>query len=149
MARNYLQGKYTLRNPDKYVGDKNNVIYRSSWEKKAFLLLDMTPSILKWNSEDNIIHYISPIDNRTHRYFVDLTIMYKTRNGTIKKAIIEIKPETQTKPPKMKTKKTKRYIEESMTYLVNDAKWSAARAWAKQNDFEFQIWTEKELGITK
>ncbi len=134
-------------NPEKYIGDANNIIVRSSWEKKAFLLLDKTPAILKWNSEENIIPYVSPIDNKTHRYFVDLTIMYRTKTGTIKKAIVEIKPKAQTRPPEMKSRKSKRYITESVTYLVNEAKWNAARAWAATHDFDFLIWTETELGI--
>ena len=28
----YLQGKYIVRNKKKYMGDHNNVVYRSSWE---------------------------------------------------------------------------------------------------------------------
>jgi len=47
----FHQGKYVVKNKDKYVGDVKNVIYRSGWEKKVFLRLDINPNVLKWGSE--------------------------------------------------------------------------------------------------
>jgi hypothetical protein len=143
----FSQGRFTPRNPSKYIGDVNNIIYRSSWEKKVLLYLDITPSILKYSSEETVIPYISPVDNRMHRYFVDFTIMYKTSSGEIKRAIVEVKPFKQTMPPVTPKKKTRYYLNEVMTYSVNQAKWNTARKWADKNGFSFIILTEKDLKI--
>ena len=141
----FLQGKFTPTHPEKYVGDVNNIRYRSSWEKKAFIWLDTTENILKWASEEVIIRYVSPVDNKVHRYFTDIAMQYRTTDGTIKNALIEIKPEAQTMMPKKPTRQTKRYIEEVKTYAVNQAKWKAAELWAKEKGFEFTILTERHL----
>lgn len=140
----YDQGKFTPRNPDKYVGDVKNIVYRSGWEKKLFIWLDNNSNILKWGSEEIVIPYISPVDGRPHRYFVDVVVQYKTKDGTLKKALIEVKPAAQTEPPKAR-KKTQRYLEECITYEVNRAKWDAARAFASKHGFSFWIFTEREL----
>lgn len=141
----YLKGKFTPKNPEKYAGDVNNIIYRSSWEKFALIKFDESPSILRYSSEEVVIPYLSPVDNRVHRYFVDFAIKYKTRDGSIKNALIEIKPLAQCSPPAAKKRQTKRYLTEVSTYLVNDSKWAAARAWCAENNFEFIIFSEKEL----
>lgn len=148
MARKYLQGKYIVKNREKYVGDINNVIYRSSWELKLFIWLDNNPSILNWNAEEVIVPYISPIDNKQHRYFLDCTIKYKTKSGEIKTSLIEVKPKAQTLEPKMKKNK-KLYVEEVKTFLINSAKWKAAREFASKNNIDFVLLTEDELGIKK
>jgi hypothetical protein len=146
MARNYLQGKYTPINPKKYAGNVDEIIYRSSWEKKLFLFLDKNPDVLKWGSEELIIEYFSPVDKRVHRYFPDVVVMYKNKAGDIKRAVVEVKPEKQTKPPTGK-KMTKYLMEEYKTYTINTAKWQAATDWCKKNGFDFLIFTEKHLGI--
>lgn len=110
------------------------------------VFFDNNPSILKWSSEETVVPYISPVDNRPHRYFLDFTVMFKTRTGEIKRAIVEVKPAAQTKPP-VNRKKTQRYLEEVKTYSVNQAKWKYAKEWALDNGFEFMILTEKELGL--
>lgn len=140
----YSQGKFVPRNPDKYVGDVSNIVYRSSWEKKCMIYFDNNPGILKWSSEETIVPYISPVDGRPHRYFIDFTVMFKTKSGEIKRAIVEIKPKAQTVPP-VKRKNTQRYITEVKTYSVNQAKWKYASEWAKRNNFEFMILTEDHL----
>ena len=68
---NTLKGKYITRNSAKYRGDYRNIIYRSSWELKFMKYCDMNPNILEWGSEEIVIPYRSPLDNRVHRYFVD------------------------------------------------------------------------------
>lgn len=149
MARQYLQGKFEPRNPEKYVGDVKNIQYRSSWELKLMVRLDTDPRFLKWASEEFIIPYISPVDNRPHRYFVDFIVQYKNRNGEVKKAAVEVKPDAQTRPPKQPKRVTKRFVESVQTYAVNEAKWKAATEWCKNQNMDFIILTEKELGITK
>jgi hypothetical protein len=145
----YLQGKYIPKHPEKYIGDVKNVFFRSSWERKLMIYLDENPAILKWGSEELIIPYRSPVDGKNHRYFPDMVVMYKTKNDEIKHAVIEVKPLAQTKPPKatMTGKNTKRFIKETITYAVNSAKWTAATAWCKHNNFDFIILTEVELKV--
>ena len=149
MAKTYHQGKYIPINPEKYIGNPNEIFYRSSWEKKLMLFFDKTPAILEWNSEETVIPYISPLASRAHRYFTDFSVVYKTKTGEIKKAIVEVKPFKQTLPPENKSRKTKQFINEVSTYAVNQAKWAAARDWCKKKGFEFMLITEKELGIGK
>ena len=141
----YHQGKYTPRNPEKYVGDVSNIVYRSGWEKKFLLWCDMNPNVLQYSSEEVVIPYISPIDGKAHRYFVDAAITVKTRNGEIKKYLIEIKPKAQTLQPKKPSKITKRYLQEIETYAINLAKWEAATIFAEKNNFKFQILTEEHI----
>jgi hypothetical protein len=69
--------KYTPVNPQKYVGDHSNIIMRSSWETKFAIWCDKNPSVLKWSSEETIVPYISPVDNRYHRYFIDFKIQIR------------------------------------------------------------------------
>jgi len=59
--------------------------------------------------------------------------------------LIEIKPKKQTQKPT--NKKTKSYITESKTWVVNQAKWAAAEEFCKDNRWEFKIMTEDDLGI--
>ena len=40
---------------------------------------------------------------------------------------------------------TKRYINEVITYSINDAKWKAAKEFCKDYGMEFMLITEKEL----
>lgn len=137
----YHQGKYKLRNPEKYVGDRSNIIYRSSWELKFLIWCDSNPSILKFSSEETVIPYVSPIDNRPHRYFVDFKI--QTRDNTY---LVEIKPYAQTKPPDGK-RKGRRYLQEASTYMVNQTKWEYAKRYAEARNWKFIVLTEHELGI--
>lgn len=146
MARSYHQGKYTPKNPEKYVGDVSNIVYRSGWEKRAMIFFDNNPSILKWGSEEHQVPYVSPVDSRVHRYFPDFLVLLKNRDGQIRRVMVEVKPSAQCKAP-TGSKKTKRFLTEVSTYLVNQAKWKAATEWCNSNGFEFMIITERELGL--
>ena len=108
---------------------------------------DNNDRILEWGSEEIALPYRSPVDNKVHRYFPDFYIKVKESNGEIKKYLIEIKPKKQTVEPEKKKKVTKGYLYEVMEYAKNQAKWSAARNFCKDNGWEFKILTEAELGI--
>ena len=140
--------RYTVKNLEKYIGDATNIIARSSWELKFFIFCDTNPSILKWGSEEIVIPYVKPTDNRVHRYFPDFIIMYKDTKGNIHKEVVEIKPAAQTKMPDKK-RNTKRYLQEVETYAINTAKWQAATKWSKDRGLTFRILTERELGIRR
>ena len=109
--------------------------------------LDDNINVLRWASEEVIIPYISPVDNRPHRYFPDFYVEAKNPDGTIKKMLLEVKPKAQTKPPSVPKRKTKRYITEVMTWGVNEAKWKAAENYANDRGWEFIVLTENHLGI--
>ena len=141
------KGRYNPVNPKKYKGNPQNIIYRSLWERKFMVYCDTNDKILEWGSEEIIIPYISPWDGKKHRYFPDFYIKVKQSSGNIKKFIIEVKPKKQTRPPKPVERKTKRWIKEVRTFGINEAKWKHATKWCKDNDMEFKILTEEELGI--
>ena len=140
------KGTFKPKNPTKYNGNANNIIYRSLWELRVMKYLDDHPEVIWWASEELIIPYYSPIDNKKHRYFPDFVAKMKRKDGTVMTYVIEVKPEIQTKKPEQK-RKTKRYIQESMTYIVNQSKWKAATEFCKDNGWEFKIITEKHLGL--
>lgn len=141
----YYQGKYILECAEKYEGNVDNVVFRSSWEYRAFRYCDTNPKIIKWASEEVIIPYISPLDKKMHRYFMDLKITTIDEYGNRVVTLVEIKPEKETLPPTKVGKKKERYVEEVKTYLVNQAKWAAARKFCQMKNWNFVIWTENQL----
>ena len=131
-------GRYSVKNPSKYEGDPTKVMYRSLWEKHAFKWCDDNSDIIKWSSEEVVIPYLYEVDRKYHRYFMDLKIT--TKRG--KTLLVEIKPDGQTRRP-TGARRTKRYLNESLTYIKNINKWNAAKEYAKDRGWEFVIWTEK------
>ena len=139
------------KNPKKYVGNSSNIICRSNWERTFCERCDTNDNIVTWASEEFSIPYVSPLDNKRHRYYPDFLIKVKEPDGKFKKYVIEIKPRKQTVKPKMKTDSRKRprmtnsYAKELNNYAVNVAKWNAAIEFCKDNSLEFQIITEDNL----
>ena len=142
-----IKSRYKPSNPQKYQGNPNNIICRSSWERKFCMWADRKDSVVSWASEEINIPYISPKDNRVHRYYPDFLIKVKENNNRIKTYVVEVKPKKQTLPPKKRKNITKSYIYECQTYAINQAKWKAASEFCKDNRIEFKIITEDELGI--
>ena len=83
------KGKFKPKNPIKYKGDLKEIVYRSSWELKMMKYCDTTKSIVEWGSEEIVIPYLSPWDGRYHRYFPDFYVKVRSKNGSLKKYIIE------------------------------------------------------------
>ena len=144
--RKRYKGKYKIKNPNKYLGNPTNIIYRSLMERRFMEWCDSNDKCYKWSSEEVVIPYISPIDNKQHRYFPDFLI--QTSKGWF---LIEVKPFTQSRPPKklvvenLELKKKRRYIKSVQTWLVNEAKWKAATKVCEKKGWSFQILTEKQL----
>ena len=142
------QGEFYPANPKKYSGDVNKIIFRSGMELRLFKYMDANPNIVSWSSEETVIPYLSPLDKiqKLHRYFIDVKATVEI-NGVIKTYLIEVKEATQTRPPKpSKTgKATARFFREQKTYIVNDAKWKAARKVCEKMGWEFLILTNKDL----
>jgi hypothetical protein len=141
------KGKYHVKNRSKYVGNVDKVVYRSLWERTFMKYCDDNPSVIAWNSEEVVIPYYSPVDNKMHKYYVDFLIKTRDSDGKIRHVLIEVKPDNQTRPPVMgKTKKSKyRYLRELKTWKVNEAKWKHAEEFCKDRKWEFKILTEKQL----
>lgn len=107
--------------------------------------LDKNPDIVSWASEELIVQYISPVDGKWHRYFPDFLVKSKTRDGSFKTILIEVKPKKQTKEPEKKKRITKQYITEVTTWGVNQAKWKAAEAYCRERNWEFRLMTEDDI----
>jgi len=143
----FRQGRYKLKNPKKYLGDPDNIVYRSSWELKCMKKFDTMSSILAWNSEEIVIPYLSPKDGKYHRYFIDFMIITQddSKPNGKKVTLIEVKPKAQTRPPKKQGKKKSRYLHEAVTYEVNIAKWQYAKMYCEKKGWDFLIMTEDHI----
>ena len=138
----------SLENPEKYVGDINNIIYRSLWERNVVYWLDKNPNVKEYASEEIFFPYEHPIKGRRARYFPDFYV--KMIDDDIR--IIEVKPKKETIKPVEPKRKTKGYINEVATWLINQEKWKSARYHCGANNMRFEIWTEEtldEIGIQK
>lgn len=140
-------GRFLPKNPQKYRGNPANIIYRSTWECRVMNWLDQNESIVEWGSEEIVIPYRSPVDNKIHRYFPDFYVKVKQKDDIIKVMILEIKPEKQTRPPQKGKRVTKKYITEVVTWGINESKWKAATEFCLDRGWQFKVLTEKDLGI--
>lgn len=147
---NYKQGIFKPLNPKKCLNKKGDIVFRSFLEYKVMNLCDKNPNVLEWSSEKNIVPYFHPVENRVARYFIDFYIQLKTESG-IRKCLIEVKPERQTKPPvPSNKKKLETVLYENVQYAINKAKWDAAKQYAKKKGMEFMLLTETDIDtITK
>ena len=137
--------KYLPENVTKYMGNPTKIVCRSTWERKMCKYLDNNVNVLRWASEELSIPYLSPVDNKMHKYYPDFIAEVKTKTGEVKTFLIEVKPYKQTKPPVIKKRKTKSYDTNMKMYAVNEAKWEAAKKLCNDNQWEFTILTENEL----
>lgn len=143
--KRYRQGKFIPTNPQKYIGIKSDIFYRSSWEKRVMMWFDTNPSVLGWNSEGLKVRYFFALDSKDHTYHVDFLVKMKTRSGEVKTYAIEVKPHKETLPPKTRDKK--RLLLETETYMKNQAKWEAAKKYCDECGITFLVLTERDLGI--
>lgn len=110
------------------------------------------------------IPYYSNIDNKQHRYITDFVFTCKTRNNTIEKWLIEVKPGTQvpkldecgqiifpklepTKKGKLNQNRIERWQEYCNVLKKNKEKWDYARDWCRKNNYKFRVVTEEELAL--
>ena len=143
-----MKGRFSPQNPEKYIGDPTNIIYRSSWEKIFCNWCDRNTSIKKWNSEEKIVPYFDPVKKRWRRYFPDFMIHYENKDGIMMTEMIEVKPQHEVEgPPTNPKRRTKGWVNQVYTYITNQAKWEAAKEYCENQGWSFRIITEKELGI--
>jgi hypothetical protein len=136
------KGIFTPKHPEKYLGDVKKICWRSSWELRFMQFCDMNPNILRWASEEFSIPYIKPTDGRVHRYFPDFYIEFRSKDGTICKEVIEIKPHKEAvwaQGSKNKDVYTK------LALVINEAKWEAAVKFCEARGLKFRVLTEKSL----
>ena len=141
------KGKFQPINYKKYKGDPTNIIYRSLWERKAMKYFDENPNVIEWCSEEIVVPYYDPVQGKWRRYFPDFVIKIRLNDGNTKTKMLEVKPFKETKEPKKQKRVTKKYITEVTTWGTNQAKWKAAQEFCIDRGWDFQILTEKELGI--
>lgn len=140
------RGIYKPENPKKYVGNPNQIVYRSLWERKLMRYCDTNTKVISWASEEIAIKYYNPVKKRVARYYPDFYMEYIDKEDIKKKCLIEVKPAKETKPPQYKRRTKGVLIAEAM-FEQNQAKWKAAREFCLDNGWEFKILTEKELGV--
>jgi len=139
MSVKYRQGKFTIKNPEKFVGNKIPT-YRSGWELAFMQFCDSHPNVIKWASECIRIPYRHPFTGKMTHYVPDFLVQYKDKNNKILSEVVEIKPKNQSivesKNASLATKET---------VAINNAKWEQARKWCKANGLTFRVITENDI----
>ena len=116
----FASGKFNPKFPNKYVGTRTPT-YRSSWEFTFMRFCDENPHVETWASEAIRIPYRHPITGKYTVYVPDFFIAYA------------------------KKEKTGRSRANQLAWVVNQAKWEAARAWCKQKGIFFRVITENDI----
>ena len=138
--------RFFPRHPEKYVGNPQNIIARSSWERTFMQYCDTNPDIIRWASEELVVPYFFEGDQRWHRYYPDFLVHIKDGKGQLRVWMVEIKPYKQTHPPKgATTAQRRRQLKETLEYAKNQSKWAAAKRFCDAKGWIFTVVTEKEL----
>jgi hypothetical protein len=135
----FAQGKYALKNGQKYVGLKDPT-YRSSWEFAFMKACDEHPSIHHWASESIKIPYKCPVSSKATVYVPDFMIVYTDRDNKQHAELVEIKPSNQQILEHVGNNRVNQ-----LQYIKNMAKWEAAHAWCKQKGLKFRVVNEHDL----
>jgi hypothetical protein len=135
----FAQGRFEMKNPSKYVGNKTPLA-RSSWETVFMRMLDEHPGVQSWASESIQIPYRDPLTGKYTIYVPDFFIVYQDKNGKKHAEVVEVKPKNQTMRENVGKS---RYNQEQ--YIKNMAKWEAAAAWCKQKKLRFRIVSEDDI----
>lgn len=138
MAR-FAQGKFKPKFPEKYLGNKTPT-YRSSWEFTFMKFCDEHPSVTQWASEAVKIPYRHPLTGKYTIYVPDFFISYVDKKNKKTVELIEVKPKSQAKRESLGRSKANQ-----AHYIVNQAKWEAARSWCKDKGIIFRIITEDDI----
>jgi hypothetical protein len=138
MARNFAQGIYKPKNPQKYVGI-GSIKYRSSWELTVCQFFDDNPNILEWASEPLRIPYFNPMKNKKTTYVPDFLVVYRDKNGDKRIELVEVKPKSQSLLVEGMKPKDKAVV------LVNHAKWEQAIKWCDKRGITFRVMTEQQI----
>jgi len=135
----FAQGKFVPTQPAKYIGNKVPT-YRSSWEWRFMNFCDTHPGIQRWACESIKIPYRNPLTGRNSIYIPDFLIQYVDKTNATHVDVIEIKPQNQAVLESVGKNKIRQ-----AQFVQNQAKWSAATAWCRQQGIRFRVVTENEL----
>ena len=136
---NWAQGKYQVKNKQKYVG-KSVPKYRSGWELTFMMFCDNHDSVIQWASEAIQIPYRNPLTGKQTVYVPDFFVLYQDKFGNQKAEIVEIKPKKQSL---IESKVAN--VRDRATVALNHAKWAAAMAYCKRIGCTFRVITEDDL----
>jgi hypothetical protein len=134
----YANGKYTVKNPEKYMG-KRNPTYRSSWEFAFMNFCDNNPAVLNWTSESVKIPYFNPVSGKQTIYVPDFLIVYIDANQKQHTEVVEVKPSTET------TMESARSYRDKLSVAINMAKWAAADSFCRAHNMRFRVVTEFDI----
>jgi hypothetical protein len=135
----FAHGKYNLKNQEKYIGLKTPT-YRSGWEHAFMRLCDEHPNVAKWASESIKIPYRHPFTGKYTIYVPDFFVVYVDKNGRKHAELIEVKPAAQST-----MERAGRSYKKQQQVIINNAKWEAANAYAKQQKIKFRVVSEEQL----
>jgi len=138
MAR-FAQGKFRLKFPEKYAGNRTPT-YRSSWEYTFMKFCDEHPNVSQWASEAVKIPYRNPLTGKHTIYVPDFFIVYADKGGKQRVELIEVKPKNQSMKENLGRSRANQ-----AHYVINMAKWEAARSWCKQKGIFFRVITEEDI----
>lgn len=142
-AQKFKQGYYVPKHPEKYIGDVNKIVYRSSWEYKMDEFLDNNPNVLQWASESIAVPYVKPTDGKIHKYYPDYYVKYRNKQGEIIEEILEVKPQKQTR--RSRTRNPKNKLFEDIQFAINVAKWKYCQEFCNKHNIKFRLVTENTL----
>jgi hypothetical protein len=134
----YAQGKYQVKNPEKYMG-KRLPSYRSSWEFTFMSFCDNNPAVLNWVSEGVKIPYFNPVSGKQTIYVPDFLVVYIDANQRQHTELVEIKPSKEA------TMESARSYRDKLMVAMNMAKWAAADSWCRANNMRFRVVTEFDI----
>ncbi len=135
----WAQGKYTPKNPQKYIGN-HNPKYRSGWELTFMTFCDSNNNVLYWASEALRIPYKNPLTGKQTIYVPDFFVVYQNKYGKQIAEVVEIKPKKQSLIESKVASARDRAI-----VAVNHAKWASAMAYCKSQGYTFRVITEDDL----
>lgn len=144
MPREFSKGYYKPRHPEKYKGNIERIVFRSSWEMDFCKFLDNNQRVLEWASEPFSVPYIKPTDGRIHKYFPDFWVKYLNEEGKVLQEVIEIKPLKQQMAPVFTGKSKKQQLYEAITWSINQAKWKAAEEFCNKYGMKFRKLSENQ-----
>lgn len=133
------KGRFIPINPAKYVGNPNNIFFRSSWELTVLKFFDKSNAVIRYASEEIVVPYVSPKDGKVHRYFPDFYVELINAQQVIEKWLVEVKPLKETDHQFAKT------VYDKMAVAINEAKWNAAKKFCSMNGLQFKVITELDI----
>lgn len=155
-SANNRKYRYTVMFPEKCLNSKlygkTEFIFRSSWEKRVLMRLEVNINVAEWGYElpDMMVEYLFQEPGETapkkHRYFPDVYVGFRRVDGTLNRMVIEIKPKKETQAPKkpvrMTEKAKKNWVTAQITWAKNQSKWLAAAEHFRKMGIKFSVMTE-------